>query len=245
MKQPHILCEEKDISEFVILPGDPARVLRVAEFLDFYEEIAYNREFRTIRGKYKGVDITVTSTGIGGPSATIALEELIACGGKYFIRIGSAGAVRENIGLGDLIICTGAVREDGASKMYVRSNYPAVPDIRLTNLILDICEELEYKHHCGIVRSHDSFYIDNEDELRGYWETKNVLAADMETATLFTLGQLRGVRTASILNNVVEYKSDLKEGIGEYTEEGAGAVEGEKREILLALETFRRLSTKL
>lgn len=241
MKQPHILCEANDISEYVILPGDPARVLRVGEFLDSYEEIAYNREFRTIRGYYKGVPITVTSTGIGGPSTAIAVEELISCGAKYLIRIGSGGAVQSNIKLGDLVICSAAVREDGTTNMYISQNYPAVPDIRLTNLIIDTCEELKYNYHYGVVRSHDSFYIDEEDKIMEHWNTKNILASDMETSSLFVVGQLRGAKTASILNNVVGYKSDLKEGIVDYAMEGIGAIEGEKREILLALETFVKI----
>ncbi|WP_313757740.1 nucleoside phosphorylase [Tissierella sp.] len=241
MKQPHILCEEKDISEYVILPGDPARVLRVGEFLDSYEEIAYNREFRTIRGYYKGVPITVASTGIGGPSAAIAIEELISCGARYLIRIGSAGAVQPNIRLGDLVICSAAVREDGTTNMYVSPNYPAVSDIKFTNLIINTCEELKYRYHCGLVRSHDSFYIDEENEIMEKWNKKNVLASDMETASLFVLGQIRGVKVASILNNVVEYKSDTKKGIVDYAMESIGTVEGERREIILALESLKKL----
>lgn len=241
MKQPHILCEDKDISEYVILPGDPARVMKVGEFLDSYEEKAYNREFRTIRGYYKGVPITVTSTGIGGPSAAIAIEELISCGAKYLIRIGSAGAVQSNIKLGDLVICSAAVREDGTTNMYISPNYPAVSDIKLTNLIINTCEELKYNYHYGLVRSHDSFYIDEEDEIMEKWSSRNILASDMETASLFVVGQLRGVKTASILNNVVEYKSDIKEGIVDYVMEGVGPVEGEKREIILALESLVKI----
>lgn len=243
MKQPHLLCNDKDISEYVILPGDPSRVLRVGKYLDSYEEIAYNREFRTIKGYYKGVPITVTSTGIGGPSAAIAIEELINCGAKYFIRIGSAGAIQPNIKLGDLIICTAAVREDGTTSMYISSKYPATADVRLTNLLLETCEDLGYTHHYGIVRSHDSFYIDNEKEIMDFWKKKNILGSDMETSTLFVLGQLRGVKTASILNTVVEYESDIKESIADYAMEGVGSVEGERREIHLALETFFRLDS--
>jgi uridine phosphorylase len=91
MKQPHILCSENDVTPYVLLPGDPMRVTRVAGFLDQWEEIAFNREYRSVKGLYKGIPVTVVSTGIGGPSMVIALEELISCGGKYFIRIGSAG----------------------------------------------------------------------------------------------------------------------------------------------------------
>lgn len=241
MKQPHILCEPKDISEYVILPGDPNRVLRVAKYLDNYKEIAYNREFRTITGKYKGVPITVTSTGIGGPSAGIALEELIACGAKYFIRIGSGGAIQANIELGELIIASGAVREDGTTGMYIDKSYPAVADLELTYKILETCRELDYSHYLGLVRSHDSFYIPEEEEIMEYWNKKSILSSDMETSTLFVLGQIKRVKVASILNTVVEYKSDLKKGINNYVGESIGTVEGEKREILLALETYYKV----
>ena len=152
MKQPHILCESKDISEYVILPGDPGRALRVGELLDDCIEIAYNREFRTIRGMYKDVTITVTSTGIGGPSAAIAMEELIACGGKYFIRIGSGGAVQSHVNIGDLVIGSAAIREDGTTKMYIEEEYPAVADVKLTNTIIETCKELGCPYHYGIIR---------------------------------------------------------------------------------------------
>ena len=241
MEQPHILLKPGDVSKYIILAGDPRRILRLAKYLDSYEELAYNREFRTIRGSYKGVDITATSTGIGAPSAAICMEELIACDGKYFIRIGSGGAVQPYIRLGDLVISTAAVREDGTSRMYVEENYPAVADLELTNAIVDTCKELGFPYHSGPTRSHDSFYIDNEDELMDYWNKKNILSSDMETGIIFTLAQLRGVKAASILNTVVEYKSDVKDGIGDYVNEESRAIEGEKREIILALETMVRL----
>jgi len=245
LKQPHILCEPSDISEYVILAGDPDRIRRLTHFLDSYEEIAYNREFITIKGNYKGMTITATSTGIGGPSAAIAIEELISCGAKYMIRIGSSGAVQGNIKIGDIVVCTGAVREDGASSMYITPNYPAVPDIKLTNLILNICEEKGYPYHYGLVRSHDSFYIEDEDKLMDHWNKKNILGSDMETSILFVLASLRGIKAASILNTVVEYKSDVKEGIDNYVNNDNDAAEGEKREILLALETFYKIHNKI
>ncbi|NLW39881.1 MAG: nucleoside phosphorylase [Tissierellia bacterium] len=241
MKQPHILLKPGDVSRYIILAGDPARILRLANLLDSYEELAYNREFRTIRGNYKGVDITATSTGIGAPSAAICMEELIACGGKYFIRIGSGGAVQPHIRLGDLVISTAAVREDGTSRMYVDENYPAVADLELTKVIIDTCKELGFPYHSGLTRSHDSFYIDDEEELMDYWNKKNILSSDMETGIIFTLAQLKGVKAASILNTVVEYESDVKDGIGDYVKEEASTIEGEKREIILALEAILRL----
>ncbi|SHK29885.1 nucleoside phosphorylase [Paramaledivibacter caminithermalis] len=238
MKQPHIQCTKEDVAKMVILPGDPARVDRVSKYLDEYEEIANNREFKSVKGKYKGMEVSVVSTGIGGASACIALEELIACGGEYFIRIGSLGAYQENIAIGDLIIAEGAVREEGASRMYISENYPAVSNMEITLNLKKKAVELNYPHHVGLVRSHDSFYIDNEDEVVQYWSKKGVLGGDMETSALMTLGRLRKVKVGSILNNVVLFKNDVKDGINNYVDSNNMAEEGEKREIILALETL-------
>ena len=235
MKQPHILCDKNDIAERVLLPGDPARVLRVAEYLEDRKEISFNREFRTVTGKYKGVPVSVTSTGIGGASAVIAVEELIACGAGIFIRIGSCGACQPGISIGDLVISSGSVREDGASRMYAPESYPAVPDFSLASALAAVCEDSGYAYHIGITRSHDSFYIDNETELMSKWNSLGVLASDMETSALFTVAAIRRVKAASILNNVVLYEGDVKEGVGDYVDEAASSAEGEKREIFAAL----------
>lgn len=215
---------------------------RVARFLTDLREIAFNREFKTVTGRYNQVEVTVTSTGIGGASAVIALEELVGCGARAFIRIGSAGASQGGIGLGDLIIPTGAVRQEGASRMYVEECYPAVADHELVALLKKECRTRGYAHHLGITRSHDSFYIDDEQEVLKKWSARGILASDMETATLLTLASLRGVRAASILNNVVLFGEDVKEGIGGYVDEAAAAAEGERREIEVALEALTRLT---
>ncbi|MEN1759941.1 nucleoside phosphorylase [Anoxynatronum sibiricum] len=238
MKQPHILCQPDQVAPQVLLPGDPARVLRVADFLDEWKEIAFNREFRTITGTYRGMPVTVTSTGIGGASAAIAVEELAACGVRTMIRIGSAGAVQAGIAIGDLIIAQGAVREDGASRMYVPEAYPAVASPRLTLALEDACFKLAIPWHSGLVRSHDSFYIDEEAAIMAQWNRKGVLGSDMETAAVLTVARLRGVEAAAILNNVVLYEGDVKEGVGEYVDETTAAAEGEKREIQVALEAL-------
>jgi len=241
MKEAHIQCSREDIERYAIIAGDPARIDIIKEYLENPEEIAYNREFKTIRGEYKGTKITASSTGIGGASAGIAIEELINCGCEYIIRIGSCGAIQENIDLGELVIGTGAVREDGASKTYVEENYPAVADFSLVREIVDLAEEKNIKYHLGLVRSHDSFYTDKEEEIMDYYHGKNVLGSDMETSILFTLGSLRGIKVASILNNVVLYKGNVKEGISDYLGEEAKTKLGEKNEIILALETFHRI----
>lgn len=241
MKQPHILCESRDIAQNVLLPGDPARVLRAAEFLDSSEEIAFNREFRVLTGSYRGMPVTLCSTGIGGPSMVIALEELIACGACHFIRIGSAGACRSGIALGDLIVPVAAVREDGSSRMYAEEGYPAAADFSLLSALVAACGKEDHPFHVGITRSHDSFYIDDETERMERANRQNVLASDMETAALFTLASLRGVKAAAVLNNVVLYEGDLREGIGDYVDQESRTALGEEMEIRAALEALREV----
>lgn len=236
--QPHIKLSKAQKADYAILPGDPNRVTRVMELLDNPIELAYNREFKSAMGYYKGVPILVTSTGIGGASTGIAVEELNNIGVKTLIRIGSCGALRDGIKLGSLIIGNGAVRDDGASRSYVEEKYPAVPDTKLLFNIIEACEALKFKYYCGIIRSHDSFYTDNEEEIDKHYGDLQVLGADMESAALFTIGTLRGMKTASILNVVVESNGSLDEGINNYTDMVNETSKGEKNEILAALEAI-------
>lgn len=238
MKEAHLLCQAEEIAENVLLPGDPERVLRVASELSQVKEIAFNREFRTITGNYKGMSLTVTSTGIGGCSMGIAVEELANCGAKNLIRIGSCGALQPELKLGELIIVTAAVREDGLSKTYVKTEYPAVSDFELSNCLKTKAEDLGFDFSLGICRSHESFYIDHNQEVIDYWKQKNVLASDMETAALFTLANLRKLRAASILNVVVNDSQESSAGINSYVEEDEVIMAGESREIKLALEAL-------
>ena len=238
--QPHIRFGIDDGADYAILPGDPMRVERVRRFLKDTKDVAYNREFKTVSGFYKGVKVLVTSTGIGGPSMGIAVEELKKVGVKAMIRIGSCGALKRNIKLGDLIIATGAVRDEGTSKTYVKEGYPAVPDNFLLANIIESAKSLGFAHHCGIIRSHDSFYTDAEDDIDRFWSERGVLAADMESAPLFVIGRLRGIKTASILNTVVEYESSLENGINKYANGEDSAALGEEREIITALEAIVR-----
>ena len=238
MKEAHLLCQSEDIAENVLLPGDPERVLRVAAELSGVREIAFNREFRTITGEYQGMPVTVTSTGIGGCSMGIAFEELYNCGAKNLIRIGSCGALQPELKLGELVIASAAVREDGLSSTYVKKEYPAVSDFELSSCLKNRAEALGFEFSLGICRSHESFYIDHNQEVIDYWKGKNVLASDMETAALFTLANLRGLRAASILNVVVNESQDSSAGINNYVEQDEIMMEGESREIKLALESL-------
>ena len=242
--QPHIRCTEEDGALYAILPGDPQRVDRIREFLTDVKDITFNREYKSITGYYKGVKVMAISTGMGGPSVAIGVEELANIGVKAMIRIGSCGALRAGIKLGDLVLVNGAVRDDGASKSYIETNFPAIPDTELLFDVIEAAKTVGAPYHVGIGRSHDCLYGDPKGELDAYWGSKGVISSDMETATLFVVGGLRGVKTASILNNVVEVEGDLQSEINSYVNGESAVAEGEKREILTALEALVILDKK-
>ncbi len=244
MLQPHIRIDESHNAKYALLPGDPARLDRIIPFLSNVTELAYNREYRSISGFYKDVPVLAVSTGIGGCSAGIAVEELARTGIKAMIRIGSCGAMQPNIGLGDLILAAGAVRDDGASQAYVDLRFPAVADTELLNACLTAARQNGFAHHIGLIHSHESFYIDDNEEQKQFWAKRGVLGADMETAALFTIGRLRGIKAASILNNVVLCHTDTANSIGGYVDGENSTVQGEKNEIQTALEAFVLLEQK-
>ncbi len=243
-KQPHLCASAEQIAKRVIVCGEPDRVNRIAALLDGVEIIAENREYRLMNGRFNDQLITICSTGIGAPSAIIALEELNLCGVKQVIRVGSSGALQVNIALGDLIVAEAAVRDDGGSKAYVSSAFPAYADRHLIakieaylnrSLTMPNTEQHVGQVHYGVVRSHDSFYTDNEAQLCQHWHEKGVLGADMETSALLTVGKLRGMQVASILNNVVLFEQDVQEGVGHYVNAEAVMMNGEQRAALAAL----------
>lgn len=168
----------------------------------------------------------------------IAVEELKQCGVTDVIRVGSAGAMQSNIQLGELIVVEGAVRDEGGSKAYVRSSYPAYASFSLLKALDSYLAAKEARYHLGVVRSHDSFYTDDEEAICEYWNKKGILGADMETSALFTVGRLRGLNVASILNNVVLYQQDVKEGVGQYVDEAQVMMEGERLASYAALEAL-------
>ena len=240
--QPHIRLSENHGALCALLPGDPARLDRIRPFLKGATELAYNREYRSLVGTYQGVRVLAVSTGIGGASAGIAVEELSRLGVKNMIRIGSCGALQPEVKLGDLILVSGAVRDDGASKTYLDPIFPAVPNNELLFACVRAATERKVAHHIGIARSHDSFYTDREQEIDAYWSAHGVLGCDMETAALYVIGRLRQVRCMSILNNVVAYQTDTADAIGSYASGEEAAMRGEEHEIVTALEALARLS---
>jgi uridine phosphorylase len=207
--QYHIGLKPEDIGEYVILPGDPGRCKRIAARLEDAAHVASNREFNTYTGYLDGIKVSVTSTGIGGPSAVIALEELVRCGAHTLIRVGTCGGMQEKVLGGDLIIATGAVRAEGTSREYAPIEFPAVSDFTVTQELVRAAERMDLNYHVGVVQSKDSFYGQHEPEkkpvrekLLNQWEAWircGVLGSEMETAALFTAAASLGVRVGSIL----------------------------------------------
>ena len=194
-RQYHIQTAKGEVGRYVILPGDPGRCEKIARYLEHPVKIAENREFVTYTGTLNGEKVSVTSTGIGGPSAAIALEELYRCGADTFIRIGTCGGIQPEVKSGDVVIATGAVRMEGTSKEYAPIEYPAVPDLKVVNALADAAEEMDVAYHTGVVQSKDAFYGQHEPERlpNGYeliqkweaWKKMGCLASEMETAALF------------------------------------------------------------
>ncbi len=205
--QYHVGLRPGDIGEYVILPGDPHRVPKIAAYFDDAKKIAESREFVTYTGYLDGVKVSCTSTGVGGPSASIAMEELCNVGGKTFIRVGTCGGMDIDVKGGDIVIATGAVRMDGTSKEYAPIEYPAVPDVLAASSLMRAARKLGVTYHTGVVQCKDSFYgqhmpeaLPNSHELLNKWEAWLKLgckASEMESSTLFIVGAYRKVRVGS------------------------------------------------
>ena len=205
LPQHHLDLKPGDVGNTVLLPGDPKRTDFIASFFDDAERIADKREYVTWTGTYRGVRISTTSTGIGCPSAAIAVEELANVGARTVIRVGTCGTFQEEIEQGTLIVATGAVRGEGTTTEYIPVEYPAVADLDAAWTLRRIARERDLPHVVGGVRSHDAFYIESpwaHGDYRGRidpWVRAGVLAVENETAAVFVVGALRGLRSASLL----------------------------------------------
>jgi uridine phosphorylase len=206
--QYHVHLRPGDVGRYVLLPGDPGRVPRIAAHFKDAREVAFNREYRTFTGTVDGIPVSCTSTGIGCPSTAIAVEELIKCGADTFIRIGTAGSLQKEVKLGDLCVSNAAVREEGTTRQYVPLSYPAVADLDVTAALRDACRKLGYRHHVGINHCKDSFFIEGdqnlplEDENESNWKAwyrSNVISTAMESAAIFVVSSIRRVRAGEIL----------------------------------------------
>lgn len=203
-KQYHIQCAPGDVGRFCILPGDPGRCAAIAAHLDDARLVSRNREYTVYTGYLLGKAVSVCSTGIGGPSAAIAMEELAAIGADTFIRVGTCGGIDLAVQAGDIVVATGAVRMEGTSREYAPIEFPAVADLGLANALVQAARSLGKTCHTGVVQSKDSFYGQHSPgrmpvshtllEKWEAWKRLGVKASEMETAALFVVAAALGVR---------------------------------------------------
>ncbi|MDP1722780.1 MAG: nucleoside phosphorylase [Candidatus Gottesmanbacteria bacterium] len=209
-KQYHIDCASGDVAPFVLVPGDPARVGKIASLWDTSHEVAHHREYHTMTGAYQGIPISCTSSGIGGPSLAIAVDELCRIGAHTFIRVGSTGGIQKGQEIGDLVISTGAVRLEGTSRDFVIPEYPAIASYELVMALIQAAEELHMRYHVGITASTDTFYTgqgrpaynhyfpSHKDHIFRDMQTAGVQNFEMEAATLFTMTSLFNKRAGAV-----------------------------------------------
>ena len=209
-RQYHVACAPGEVAPYVLLPGDPERVPKIASLWDEAKKVAYHREYQTYTGKAAGVPISATSTGIGCPSLAIGVEELAAVGANTFIRVGSSGSIQRDVKVGDVVISSAAVRLEGTSKQYVRVEYPAAANYEVLLALIQAAEKLGHRYHVGITASTDSFYLgQGRPGLKGYTQSfakelmqdlqaARVMNFEMETASLFTIANVYGFRAGSV-----------------------------------------------
>ena len=206
-KQYHTGIGPEDIGGYVIMPGDPKRCKKIAEHFENPVLVADNREYTTYTGTIDGVKVSVTSTGFGGPSAAIAIEELSKCGAHTFLRVGTCGGMQEDVLGGDIVVASGAIRMEGTSREYAPIEYPAVADLEVANALVAAAKELGFTYHTGVVQCKDAFYGQHEPEMMpaGYelinkweaWKKLGCLASEMETAALYIVAAKLHVRVGA------------------------------------------------
>ncbi|WP_273102171.1 uridine phosphorylase [Bulleidia extructa] len=221
-KQYHIGVGKGEVGRYVFLPGDPKRCEKIAKYFDQPVKVGDSREFVTYTGYLNGVKVSVTSTGVGGPSASIAMEELVACGADTFIRVGTCGGMDMNVQSGDLVIATGAIRMEGTSKEYAPIEYPAVADLDMVNALVEGAKRVNASYHTGVVECKDAFYgqhrpetlPNGQDLLRKWnaWLGMGCKASEMESAALFIVAGYLHVRCGTTLLVVANQERE-KQGL--------------------------------
>ena len=206
-KKYHIGLAKGDVGEYVLVPGDPGRTPMIAKYLDGAREVAFSREYRTFTGSIDGVPVSTISSGMGGPSVAIAVEELNELGVHTFLRVGTCGAAQPEIKMGDLVIAIGSVRSEGTPNGYVPPEYPAIASLDVVNALVEASRKDGVPYHVGVIRSVDALYSDLmpdrmprpnlRDELE-MWSRAGILSNDMETSTLFVVARIRKLRAGTI-----------------------------------------------
>lgn len=243
-KQYHTQVGVGDVGRYVILPGDPKRCEKIAKYFDDARLIADSREYVTYTGTLDGVPVSVTSTGIGGPSAAIAIEELSKVGADTFVRVGTCGGMQTQVCGGDIVIANGAIRMEGTSREYAPIEYPAVPDVTVMNALIQAAKKQKITYHTGVVQCKDSFFGQHEPEvmpvsyeLQNKWEAwlrMGCLASEMESAALFIAGSFLRVRVGSCFL-VIANQERAKQGLPN------AQVHDTEQAILTAVEAIREL----
>lgn len=208
-KQYHIQLQRGDVGKYVLLPGDPGRCEPISRLFDNPKHVATNREYVTYTGTLDGVPVSVTSTGIGCPSAAIALEELVRCGADTFIRVGTSGHIQKDIRSGELAIISAAIRDEGTSRHYMPIEFPAIADIDVVQALQAAANKTGATHRTGITQSKDSFYGQHEPERMGVakdllerwkaWEIGGALCSEMEASALFVIASMLRVRAGGVM----------------------------------------------
>jgi uridine phosphorylase len=238
--QYHIRLKPGDAARYVLLPGDPARVLRIAQHLEDAREVMFHREYRTVTGSYRGVPVSAVSTGIGCPSTAIAVEELANIGVTCFIRVGSTGALQPHVVTGDIVINTATMRKDGTTRFYVDEGFPAVADHYVTRALIEAARALqperEFRLHVGLNASSDAFYGETPAVVARLGEHR-LLNVEMESAAIFTIAHLRGLKAGMVCG----VSGNLVTGDVEYQEENTRLIRAWEDAIAIALEAIYRL----
>ena len=248
--QYHIQCRPGDVGRYVILPGDPGRCEQIAKLFDDYYFVNFNREFKTYTGTLNGVKVSVCSTGIGGPSAAIAMEELHMLGADTFIRTGTCGGINLDVQADDVVIASGAIRFEHTSLEYAPIEYPAVADFDVTRCLKKAADDLGYRSHVGIVQCKDSFYGQHSPEkspvyydLLNKWESwkrLGVLASEMESAAMFVIADALGCRCGSCFHVVWNQEREAAGLDQRMTEDTSSATKTAVEALRLLIEEDKR-----
>ncbi len=242
--QYHVRTKKGDVGRYCILTGDPGRVGKIASLLDDAKHVVTNREYVTYTGLLEGVRVSVSSTGIGGPSAAISIQELFASGCDTFIRVGTCGGIDLDVQGGDVVVATAAVRAEGTAREYASIEYPAVADLDVVNALVGSAKSQNRRYHAGVVQCKDSFYGQHDPDkmpvgyrLKELWNEYFMMgckASEMESATLFIVAQYLRARCGTVLSVVGNQEREKRGMPNEFCHDPEAAIS-------VAVEAIRRL----
>jgi uridine phosphorylase len=242
----HLHIKEGDVGRYVLLPGDPGRCEKIAQYFDDPHFVAQNREYVTWTGTLMGEKVSVVSTGIGCPSAAIAVEELVDVGADTFVRVGSSGSMQANVHMGDVVVVTASIRDEGTTSHYLPLEFPAVANLDVVNAMQASAKTLGFHYHCGVSQSKDSFYGEVErtrmpmaahlEERWNAWVAGGALCSEMESSAIFVLASIYRKRAGGVMLVINESELGEVSGVDKHMEEfDADSV------IKVAVEGFKKL----